>query len=77
MSLNQMRTFGKASGDIAELVDAFFANDPYYPRPEPSSVLYSNFKKGYMGSCSPESRTRAALFLQAIEARYAEGSAVA
>ena len=72
-----MRAFNKAHGDVAELADAFFTNDPYYPRPVPSDALYRAFKEGYMNSCPVDYRTRAALFLQAIEARWSERNLVA
>ena len=67
-----MRAFDRAAGDVAELVDAFFVNDPYYPRPVPGDALYDSFKRGYTSACPSEHRDGAALFLQAIEAHYAE-----
>ncbi|KAI1784384.1 hypothetical protein LXA43DRAFT_1123527 [Ganoderma leucocontextum] len=72
IDFNQMRAFHRDEGDVSEPVDAFFANDPYYPRPVPGDALYDSFKRGYIGACPSETRERAALFLQAIQARHAE-----
>ncbi|KAI1781599.1 hypothetical protein LXA43DRAFT_908313 [Ganoderma leucocontextum] len=72
IDFNQMRAFHRDEGDVSELVDAFCANDPYYPRPVPGEALYDSFKRGYIGACPSETRERAALFLQAIQARHAE-----
>ncbi|KAH0585317.1 hypothetical protein H2248_008558 [Termitomyces sp. 'cryptogamus'] len=71
----EMRAFDKNNGNVSELVNAFFSNDPYYPRPVLTDSLYTNFKQMYMRSCPEEYRTRGALFLQTIEARYAKQSA--
>ena len=67
-----MRAFDRDMGDVLELVDAFFVNDPYYPRPVPGEALYEGFKRGYVNACPQTLRERAILFLQAIEARQAE-----
>ncbi|KAM5545179.1 hypothetical protein V8D89_001290 [Ganoderma adspersum] len=72
IDFNQMRAFDRDEGDVSELVDAFFVNDPYYPRPVPSDVLYDSFKRGYVSACPSNLGERAALFLQAIETRQAE-----
>ncbi|KAF8903877.1 hypothetical protein CPB84DRAFT_1773605 [Gymnopilus junonius] len=77
IDFNQMRPFDKSSGDVAELADAFFSNDPYYPRPAQNAPLYIAFKEMYLSSCPSELRARATLFLQTIEARQAaRGEAV-
>ena len=68
----QLRVFDRVEGDLSELVDAFFVNDPYYPRPVPGDPLYDSFQRGYLSACPAEHRERAALFLQAIEAHHAE-----
>ncbi|KAI1784390.1 hypothetical protein LXA43DRAFT_1101430 [Ganoderma leucocontextum] len=47
-------------GDVSELVDTFFANDPYYPCPVPGDPPYDSFKQVH--------RERATLFLQVIQA---------
>ncbi|PIL32973.1 hypothetical protein GSI_05091 [Ganoderma sinense ZZ0214-1] len=72
IDFNQMRAFDRDEGDVSELVDAFFVNDPYYPRPIPGDALYDSFKRGYVRACPEDRRTRADLFLQAIEAREEE-----
>ena len=43
-----MRSFSEVPPDIPALVNAFFSNDPYYPRPFASDPLYMAFKRGYM-----------------------------
>lgn len=67
----KMRTFDKDRGDVALLVDAFFSNDPYYPRPTPGDPLYDEFKRSYVGSCPMKHLARAECFLGAIEDRQA------
>ena len=64
------------SANVSELVDAFFSNDPYYPRPVLQDALYIVFKQAYMGACLAEHRAGAAAFLQAIEARQAANPAI-
>ncbi|KAI1784401.1 hypothetical protein LXA43DRAFT_856436, partial [Ganoderma leucocontextum] len=64
-----MRASERDKGDVSGLVDAFFANNPYYPRPVPGDVLYDPFRRGYIDACPSETRERATLFLQAIQAR--------
>ena len=34
--------------EVLTLVDAFFINDPHYPRPDPNDPLYIQFKTGYL-----------------------------
>ncbi|OJT08508.1 hypothetical protein TRAPUB_582 [Trametes pubescens] len=68
---NQMRAFDKDHGDVALLVDAFFSNDPYYPRPTPGDPLYDVFKRSYVDSYPLEHLVRAECFLGAIEDRQA------
>lgn len=66
-----MRKWGKAIEGIPTLVDAFFQNDPYYPRPRKQDPIYSAFKEGYR-SCYPETDDClmiADTFLAAIEGR--------
>ncbi|PIL29526.1 hypothetical protein GSI_08334 [Ganoderma sinense ZZ0214-1] len=75
IDFNQMRSFDKHHGDVSQLADAFFSNDPYYPRPVQNDPIYGVFKDTYMSSCPSELRPRATLFLQTIEARQAAKSA--
>ena len=69
-----MRSFDKHHGDVSELADAFFSNDPYYPRPTQNDPMYGIFKDTYIDSCPSELRARATRFLQIIEARQAARS---
>ena len=65
-----MRPYDKEDGtDVTPLVDAFFANDPYYPRPVPGHPLYDIFRQAYLRSCGTERRKGAELFLRSIEER--------
>ena len=69
-----MHVFDKDNGDVSELIETF-SNDPYYPRPVTNDSLYNIFKQSYITSCLGEYCACGALFLEAIEARYAEKSA--
>jgi hypothetical protein len=67
----KMRQWSKARADIQELVDAFYSNDPYYPRARPDEYLYSQFRLGYLAAYPEEAIEIAHAFLQAIEAEQA------
>ena len=67
-----MRSWDKRPEFTDQLVSAFFANDPYYPRPRASNTLYSDFKAGYLGSCGRNSQALAAAFFDAIELTQAQ-----
>ena len=71
-----MRVFDKDNGDVSQLVETFFSNNPYYPHPVTNDSLYNIFKQSYITSCPGEYRACGALFLEAIEARYAEKTAI-
>ncbi|KAJ7778718.1 hypothetical protein DFH07DRAFT_865453 [Mycena maculata] len=71
IDFNQMCPFSKENGQVTELADAFFTNDPYYPRPVRDDPLYVAFKHAYMQACPEDFRSRASLFLEEIEQRYA------
>ncbi|KAI9065022.1 hypothetical protein FKP32DRAFT_1590975 [Trametes sanguinea] len=43
IDFNQTRSFDKSHADVTALVEAFFINDPYYPRPIPGDPLYETF----------------------------------
>ncbi|KAI0349356.1 hypothetical protein OH77DRAFT_1440469 [Trametes cingulata] len=75
IDFNQVREFDRQSGDVTALVDAFFANDPYYPRPIPGEPLYDVFKQAYLRSCRSEYRASAERFLRAIEEHQASRAA--
>ena len=65
IDFNQMRSHG---GDASALVDSFFANDPYYPRP--GAKHWGGFADGYMGEAMAAGCTNLAQeFLQRVLAR--------
>ncbi|KDR65770.1 hypothetical protein GALMADRAFT_162381 [Galerina marginata CBS 339.88] len=73
---NQMRRWSKTVVDVHLLVEAFFVNDPYYPRPRPEDQLYQNFCVGYMAQYPQDSTSDAQIrlaevFLREIEAEQA------
>ena len=67
-----MRPWDKRPESIDQLVSAFFANDPYYPRPRASDTLYGDFKAGYLGGCEGDSEALATAFFEAIELAQAK-----
>jgi hypothetical protein len=74
-----MRPWSRKTDDIHQLVDSFFSNDPYYPRPRSNSPLYQKFCQGYMDVYPKESQEvteLARLFLSAIEAEQAKRDAL-
>lgn len=66
-----MRKWDKSPEDISVLVDAFFQNDPYYPRPRDGGPMYRKFREGYLLAYPPMDNCRvvAEMFLTAIEER--------
>ena len=76
-----MRTWKRNPNEIQQLVEAFYTNDPYYPRPNPDDLLYKEFSNDYL-SAHPEesedvgeafcvrSRTSTADVFLRIEFRY-------
>jgi len=69
---SQVRPWDRRPESIDQLVSAFFANDPYYPRPRASDPLYNDFKAGYLGSCGRENQALVVAFFDAIELTQAE-----
>ncbi|KAI0329470.1 hypothetical protein GY45DRAFT_1324905 [Cubamyces sp. BRFM 1775] len=67
IDFNQTQSFNKSHDDVTSLVEAFFSNDPYYPRPIPGDQLYERFKQAYVRSCNLDHLSSANLFLRAIE----------
>lgn len=51
------------------MVDSYFQNDPYYPRPRDGGTMYKSFCLGYIQAYPPtdDSRGLAQAFLKAIE----------
>jgi len=71
MVLVQMRVWNKTMEDVPGLIQAHFANDPYYPRARDADPLYPSFKKGYMSAVPDESAKIGAAFLAGIEEEQA------
>ncbi|KAI6029082.1 hypothetical protein BKA83DRAFT_4214215 [Pisolithus microcarpus] len=71
IDFNQVRSWEKTPKDVPMLVEAFFINDPYYPRPIPGNPLYAEFKRGYL-SVFPTAFPLANAFLHAIEVEQAK-----
>ena len=71
----EMRVWSRKIEDIDQLVEAFFQNDPYYPRPRLSDPLYMDFRLGYIEAYpqdSKEAEELAVAFLGAIEREQAK-----
>ena len=62
-----MRDWRRIKDDIPDLVDAFFINDPYYPRPDLNDPLYVEFKTGYLAAYPQDAVDLGQAFLHAIE----------
>ena len=68
-----MRPWSKKK-EVNQLVESFFINDPYYPRPRPQDPLYQKFCLGYTDVYPKESEEAVALamtFLRGIEVEQA------
>jgi hypothetical protein len=63
-----MRAWKRIKEEIPALVDAFFINDPYYPRPDPKDPHYVQFKTGYLSAYPQDAIDLGEAFLHAIEA---------
>ena len=74
LNVPQVRTWDKRPESVDQLVSAFFANDPYYPRPRTSDALYNQFKTAYLISCGNEGADEdlAIAFFDAIESTQAQ-----
>ncbi|KAJ7270876.1 hypothetical protein C8J57DRAFT_1179872 [Mycena rebaudengoi] len=72
IDFDQVRPFDPALGSVEPLVDAFFSNDPYYPRPRNSNPLYTEFKNAYLTACPKETQGLGQAFIQTIEQKQAE-----
>lgn len=70
-----MRSTKNSEEVVKMLADAFFANDPYYPRPRAQDKLYKAFRAAYMVTCSESQRHLAGQFLSMIETHQAERDA--
>jgi hypothetical protein len=70
-----VRVWTREKDKIHQLIQAFFTNDPYYPRPRPNDQLYQMFRIGYMEAHPKEVKDAvelAAAFLHGIEAEQAK-----
>ena len=65
------RQWSKARADIQELVDAFYTNDPYYPRARSDERQYNHFRLGYLAVYPEEAIEIGNAFLQANKAEQA------
>jgi len=73
-----MRAWKRNKDEIQKLVDSFFINDPYYPRPRGNDPLYQQFRTGYKAahpSKSNDATEIAEEFLRAIEAEQVKRDA--
>jgi hypothetical protein len=70
-----VRPWDERPESVDGLVSAFFANDPYYPRPRKSDAFYNHFKSAYLGGCGGDSEALAAAFFNAIELTQAQRDA--
>ncbi|KAF8223692.1 hypothetical protein L208DRAFT_1445244 [Tricholoma matsutake] len=78
IDFNQMRVWSRDQDKIHQLIEAFFTNDPYYPRPRLNDQLYQMFCIGYMEAYPKEVKEAvelAAAFLRGIEAEQAKRDA--
>ena len=74
-----MRPWSRKREQVNQLVQSFFINDPYYPRPRPQDPLYHKFCLGYTDACpkgSEEAVEIAATFFRAIEVEQARRDSV-
>lgn len=51
IDFNQVAQFDRTEGQIHRLVEAFFSNEAYFPRPRPSDELYQLFSQAYIAEC--------------------------
>ena len=63
-----MRAWERTKEEIPTLVEAFFINDPYGPRPDPNDPLYVKFKTGYLCVYPQDATDLGEALLHAIKA---------
>jgi hypothetical protein len=51
IDFNQVSSFDRTEAQIPSLVQAFFANEAYFPRPHPGDRLYQEFVGAYTAEC--------------------------
>ena len=70
IDFNQVAPFDRTEAQIPHLVEAFFANEAYFPRPRPSDELYLLFSKAYVAECEKLDNvavTIGRMFIEALE----------
>lgn len=67
-----MRPWTREKAEINLVVDSFFQNDPYYPRPRTTDPLYQQFCKGYTSAYSEDGQALASAVLQAFRQEQAQ-----
>ena len=70
IDFNQVAPFNYTEGQIPRLVEAFYANEAYFPRPRPSDELYELFSQAYIAECAKIEKVAVVLgclFINALE----------
>lgn len=65
-----MRLWEKTKDGVGVLVDSFFQNDPYFPRPVLGEENYAGFKEGYLDELKVVEGAVAEAFFQQLELTY-------
>ena len=74
IDFNQVTSFDRTEEQIPRLVDAFFANEAYFPRPRPSDDLYQKFSQAYIAECGKIDEVAVRIgktFIEALEKEQA------
>jgi len=72
IDFNQVKEFNFTETQIPLLVDAFFANEAYFPRARSADSLYNIFSKAYLEECNKIGEVAGQLGQKFIEALEAE-----
>ena len=70
IDFNQVAPFDRTEGQVPHLVEAFFANEAYFPRPRPIDELYQLFSQAYIAECGKIDNVAAmigGMFIEALE----------
>jgi len=67
IDFNQMRPWSRDITGINLLVESFFNNDPYFPRPRISDPLWPSFCEGYMAAYPGDKEGLALAVIQALQ----------
>lgn len=72
LDFNQMRPLNKEPAhDVPLLVESFFLNDPYFPRPRADDCLFESFRAGYFEMLDPGLATLSPAFFEEIAGEQA------